>query len=92
MFKSIVPSASVMLLRHCIGGMHLLIHYTIVLEGCISQYIRLLYWRDASLNTLDFVLEGCISSVGLPNILRKRILGMYPPSGEYLESFGSSSS
>ena len=48
----------------------------IVLQGCISQYIRLLYWRDASLNTLDcciramhpsihytvvFVLEGCIS-------------------------------
>ena len=25
---------------------------TIVLEGCISRYIRLLYWRDASLNTV----------------------------------------
>ena len=47
----------------------------IVLEGCISQYIRLLYWRDASLNTLDYciggmhlqyirltiVMQGCIS-------------------------------
>ena len=41
---------------------------TIVLEGCISQYTRLLYWRDAytrlcigGMHTLDFVLEGCIS-------------------------------
>ena len=47
---------------------------TIVLEGCISQYTRLLYWRNASHNTLDYciggiyltihysiVLEGCIS-------------------------------
>ena len=25
--------------------------YGIVLEGCISQYTRLLYWRDASHNT-----------------------------------------
>ena len=27
------------------------IHKTTVLEGCISQYIRLLYWKDASLST-----------------------------------------
>jgi DNA replication licensing factor MCM5 len=33
----------------------------IVLDGCISQYIRQLCWRDAHLNTLDIVLEGCIS-------------------------------
>ena len=26
-----------------------------------SQYIRVLYWRDASFNTLGFVLERCIS-------------------------------
>ena len=40
--------------------MHLIIHSVIVLEGCIFQYNltvlitfnRLLYWRDASLNTL----------------------------------------
>ena len=30
---------------------------SIILEGCISQYIRLLYWEDASLNTLDFCTE-----------------------------------
>ena len=29
--------------------MHLLIHWTDVLEGCISQCPRLMYWRDASL-------------------------------------------
>ena len=27
--------------NYCVGGMHLSIHYTVVLEGCISQYIRL---------------------------------------------------
>ena len=50
------------------------IYYDIVLEGCISQYIGVLYWRDASPNTLDYcirethtsihkttVLKGCIS-------------------------------
>ena len=30
---------------YCRDGMHLSIHQTIVLGGCISQYIRLLYWR-----------------------------------------------
>ena len=47
----------------CIGGMHLSIYQNFVLEGCISQHIkvRVLYWRDASLNTSKFVLEGCIS-------------------------------
>ena len=34
--------------------MHLSIHYAIVLERCISQYITLLYWKDASLNTLNY--------------------------------------
>ena len=29
-------------------------HWSIVLEGCISQYTRLLYWRDASHNALDY--------------------------------------
>ena len=29
-----------------------------VLEGCISQYTRLLYWRDASHNTLDYCTGG----------------------------------
>ena len=38
--------------------MHLSIHYIAVLEGCISQYIRLLYWGDASLNTLDCCIGG----------------------------------
>ena len=42
---------------YCSEGMHLSIHQTIVLEGCISQYIRLLYWRDAS---LDIALERCM--------------------------------
>ena len=32
--------------------------YTIVLEGCMSQYIRLLYWKDASHNTLDYCIGG----------------------------------
>ena len=27
-----------------------------VSEGCISQYITLLYWRDASPNTLNFCI------------------------------------
>ena len=43
---------------YCIRRMHLTIHYTIVLEGCISQHIRLLYWRDASHNTLDYCIGG----------------------------------
>ena len=31
----------------------------IVLEGCIlSQYTRLLYWKDASHNTLDYCIRG----------------------------------
>ena len=29
-----------------------------ILEGCISQYARLLYWRDASHNTLDYCIGG----------------------------------
>ena len=29
-----------------------------VLEECNSQYIRLLYWRDASHNTLDYCIGG----------------------------------
>ena len=50
--------------------MHLSRHYAIVLEGCISLYITLLYWRDASLYCIGgmhlsihyaIVLEGCIS-------------------------------
>ena len=28
------------------------------MEGCISQYTRLLYWRDASHNTLDYCIGG----------------------------------
>ena len=38
-------------------------HWCIVLEGCISQYIRLLYWRDASLNTLDYCIGGMHLSI-----------------------------
>ena len=34
------------------------IQSTIVLEGCISQYTRLLYWRDVSHNTLGYCIEG----------------------------------
>ena len=30
-------------LDYCIGEMHLLVYWTIVLERCIFQYIRLLY-------------------------------------------------
>ena len=44
--------ASLNTLDYCIGGMHLSIHNTTVLEGCISQYITLLYWKDASHHTL----------------------------------------
>ena len=36
-------------LIYCSVEMHLLIHWTDVLEGCISQCPRLMYWRDASL-------------------------------------------
>ena len=48
-------------LDYCIGGMHLVIHWCLywrdaspntlgfVLEGCMPQYIRHLYWRNASL-------------------------------------------
>ena len=46
-----------------IGGMHLLIHWTIVLQRCIPQYIRLLYYRDASLNTLDFCITEMHPSI-----------------------------
>ena len=28
------------------------------LEGCISPYTRLLYWSDASHNTLDYCIGG----------------------------------
>ena len=28
------------------------------IEGCISRYIRLLCWRDASHNTLDYCIGG----------------------------------
>ena len=38
----------------------------IVLEGCISQYIRLLYWRDASHNTLGYCIEGMHVAVLYP--------------------------
>ena len=44
--------------RYCTGGMHLSIHYTVVLDRCIFQYIRQLYWRDASLNTLGNSIRG----------------------------------
>ena len=30
----------------------------IVLEGCISQSTRLLYWKDASHTTLDYCIGG----------------------------------
>ena len=30
----------------------------VVLQGWISQYIRLLYWRDGSHNTLDYCIGG----------------------------------
>ena len=30
----------------------------ILLKGCISQYTRLLYWRDASHNTVDYCIGG----------------------------------
>ena len=36
----------------------LLMHWTIVLEGCILQCTRLLHWRDASHNTLDYCIGG----------------------------------
>ena len=29
-----------------------------VLQGCVSQYTRLLYWRDASHDTLDYCIGG----------------------------------
>ena len=32
------------------------VYWTIVLERYISQYIRLLCWRDASLNTLGYCI------------------------------------
>ena len=48
---------------YCVGGMHLSIHYNIVLEGCTSQYITILYWRDASLNTLQYCIGGMHLSI-----------------------------
>ena len=50
-------------LQYCIGGMHLSIHYSVVLEGCISQYITVLYWRDASFNTLQYCTGGMHLSI-----------------------------
>ena len=44
--------------------MHLL--GTIILKRCITlDYTRLLYWRDASHNTLDYCIGGCISQTRL---------------------------
>ena len=45
-------------LDDCIAGMHISIHWTI---GGISQYTRLLYWRDAPHNTLAY----CIGEMNL---------------------------
>ena len=39
-------------MSQCISVLHVSIYYSVVLERCMSQYIRV-YWRDASLNTLD---------------------------------------
>ena len=33
-------------------------HLTNVLEECICQYIRLVYWRDVSLNTVNLLFYG----------------------------------
>ena len=41
--------------------MHLTIHYTIVLKGCISQCIRSILLEGCMVSTLSIVLEGCIS-------------------------------
>ena len=43
---------------HGVISAYITIHLTIVLEGCISQYTRLLYWRAASYNTLDYCIGG----------------------------------
>ena len=34
------------------------IHYQSIVYGCILQYTRLLNWRDASYNTLDYCIGG----------------------------------
>ena len=39
----------IIVLEGCIS-----MHLTNVLEGCIYQYIRLVYWRDVSLNLLFY--------------------------------------
>ena len=36
-------------------------HLTNVLGGCICQYIRLVYWRDVSLNTVNLLFYGILS-------------------------------
>ena len=38
-------------------------HLTDVLEGCICQYIRLVYCRDVSLNTVNLLFYGIILCV-----------------------------
>ena len=50
---AVSPTEQMQVLK-CLENMPL----TIVLEGCISQYTRLLYWRDASHNTLDYCIGG----------------------------------
>ena len=37
-------------------------HLTNVLEGCICQYIRFVYWRDVSLNTVNLLFYGILSA------------------------------
>ena len=44
---SLLSSGEMHLSIH-IGGMRLMMHYTLVLEGWIFQFIRLLYWREYS--------------------------------------------
>ena len=41
-----------------------------MLWGCISQYIKLMYYRDASLNTLDFYITEMHFSTHLSNLDR----------------------
>ena len=52
--------ASLYTLDCCIEGC---ISQIVVLEGCISLYIRLLRWRDASLYTLDYCIGGMHLSI-----------------------------
>ena len=60
-------------------------HLTNVLEGCICQYIRLVYWRDVSLNTVNF-MEYCLFWISISVLLCSKSISIPPPQSHTQEA------